>query len=489
MTDVHPDEHAPDTHPASTHLADLGVAELVRRTTAGEVSALEVTEACLARIEQRDPALNAFSVVLADQARAEAAARDAALAAGKTPGPLHGVPIGIKDELDVAGSVTTFGGRSNTTPVTEDGEVVRRLRDAGAVIIGKTRMPEFGQWPFTESEDGGCTRNPWNLEHTPGGSSGGTAVAVAAGLVPIAIGGDGGGSIRIPSACCGLFGLKPERGRVSTAPMTHLWWGLGTVGPLARSVLDSAIVYDVLRGPVEGDLFRAAEPATSFTEAARTEPGQLRIGWSTRSPIRGVRPHPSHVQAVRETAQLLTDLGHDVREVDPHYPDATVAFVPQFLGGIRTESDAVQHYDRLERRTRQTYRLGSWVRPRVIEWALRAGEKVAARTERIFAEVDVLLTPTIAHRPRRIGALARGGTVTAALRAQPMIAHCALWNVSGNPAAAVPAGVGEDGLPLSVQLVGRRNDETTLLSLSAQLESARPWAMPDVERTLLRART
>jgi amidase len=462
----------------SSHLADLSVAELARRTASGEVSAVEVTEACLSRIEQRDPALNAFSVVLATEARAEAADRDAALAAGEAPGPLHGVPIAVKEELDVAGCVTTFGGRSNSTPAAADGEVVRRLRAAGAVIIGKTRMPEFGQWPFTESEDAGYTRNPWNPEHTPGGSSGGTAVAVAAGMVPIAIGGDGGGSIRIPSACCGLFGLKPQRGRVTTSPLPHLWWGLGTVGPLARSVVDSAIVYDVLRGSLEGDLFRADEPRTSFTVAARTEPGRLRIGWSAKSAIRGIRPHASHVQAVRDTAQLLSDLGHDVREVDPHYPDATLAFVPQFLGGVRAEADEVEHYDRLEKRTRETYRLGGWVRPGIVQRALRAGEKVAARADRVFADIDVLLTPTIAHRPRKVGALDSGGTVTAALRSQPMIAHCALWNVTGHPAAAVPAGVGDDGLPLSVQLVGRRHDETTLLSLSAQLETARPWAMP-----------
>ncbi len=245
------------------------------------------------------------------------------------------------------------------------------------MIIGKTRMPEFGQWPFTESVDGGYTRNPWNPGHTPGGSSGGTAVAVAAGMVPVGIGGDGGGSIRIPSACCGLFGLKPQRGRVTTAPMEHLWWSLGTVGPLTRSVLDSAIVYDAIRGNTATDLFRADEPPTSFTEAARAEPGRLRIGWSTKSQIKGLRPDRTHVEAVRSTAQLLSDLGHEVVEVDPHYPDATLAFVPQFFAGVRTEADAVEHYDRLEKRTRETYRLGSWVRPGVVQWALRAGEKVA----------------------------------------------------------------------------------------------------------------
>jgi amidase len=463
------------------HLADLTVAELARRTSSGEVTAVEVLEACLARIAERDPALNAFSVVLADEARAEAAARDRALADGESPGPLHGVPVAIKEEIEVAGCVTTFGGRANSTPAKVDGEVVRRLRAAGAVIIGKTRMPEFGQWPFTESVDGGYTRNPWKPGHTPGGSSGGTAVAVAAGMVPVGIGGDGGGSIRIPSACCGLFGLKPQRGRVTTAPMQHLWWSLGTVGPLARTVLDSALVYDAIRGNTVTDLFRAGEPSSSFAEAARSEPGRLRIGWSTKSQLKGLRPDTLHVQAVEDTAQLLTDLGHDVVEVDPHYPDATLAFVPQFLAGVRDEADAVEHYDRLEKRTRETYRLGSWVRPGVVRWALRNGEKVTAKANRVFEGsdgVDVLLTPTIAHRPREVGVLDKGGTVRAALAAQPMIAYAALWNITGNPAASVPAGNAADGLPLAVQLVGRHDDETTLLSLSAQLEAARPWAMP-----------
>ena len=462
------------------NLADLGVAELARRTTQGEVSSLEVVEACLARIAERDPALNAFSVVLAGEARAEARARDTALAAGEDLGSLHGVPVAIKEEIDVAGCVTTFGGRGNSTPARADGELVRRLRAAGAVVIGKTRMPEFGQWPFTESVDGGITRNPWDPRRTPGGSSGGTAVAVAAGMVPVGIGGDGGGSIRIPAACCGLFGLKPERGRVTTAPMEHLWWALGTAGPLTRSVLDSALVYDVISGTTPGELFSAEEPATGFAEAARSEPGRLRIGWSTRSAIKGLRPDPAHVAAVEETAQLLTDLGHEVVEVDPHYPDATLAFLPQFFAGVRTESDAVEHYDRLERRTRETYRLGAWVRPGVVRRALAAGERVARRANRVFDEqrLDVLLTPVLAHRPPEVGVLDGGGTVRAALRSQPMIAYTALWNVTGNPAASVPAGVAADGLPLAVQLVGRRHDETTLLSLSAQLEAARPWTVP-----------
>jgi amidase len=467
------------------NLADLGVAELAHTLRTGDLSAGQAVEDSLARIAERDPALNAFSQVLADEARAEAAARDAeleeALAAGRSPGPLHGVPVAVKEELDVAGCVTTYGGRGNSTPVAADSEVVRRLRAAGAVVIGKTRMSEFGQWPYIESVDGGVTRNPWDRSRTPGGSSGGSAVAVAAGMAPAALGGDGGGSIRIPAACCGLFGLKPARGRTSPGPWSHFWWGLGTAGPLTRTVLDAALVYDAIRGNLPGDMFTAPEPPVTFVEAVLREPTPLRVGWSTRSPVRGVRPDLQAVRAVREVADLLGRLGHDVREVEPDHPDVTMPFGVQFYAGVRAEAAAVEHPDRLERRTRETCRLGWWTTPAVTRWAMRAGDRAAARTDRIFAGrdgVDVLLTPTIATRPRPVGVLSRGGTLTQMYRATPMIAYTALWNVTGNPAASVPAGVGPDGLPLAVQLVGRRFDEVTLLTLAAELEKARPWPTP-----------
>ena len=452
----------------------LSAAELVQRLAAGESSPAEVVEESLTRIAARNAELNAFSVVLDNEAREQA--RSLELGQGGERGPLYGVPVAIKEELDVAGCVTTFGGHGNSTPVAADGEVVRRLREAGAVIVGKTHMPEFGAWPYTESVAYGYTRNPWRTGFTPGGSSGGTAAAVASGMVPIGMGGDGGGSIRIPAAFCGLFGLKPQRGRVTTSPMEHLWWSLGTVGPLTRTVLDSAIVYDVIRGNLSTDRWQGGEVG-SFVEAAGREPGRLRIGWATKPVTKGVKPHPEHVEAVRDTARLLTELGHDVREVDPRYPDPTAAFVPQFFAGIRSEADAVEHYDRLERRTRETYRLGSWVTPRVIDFALRQTEKISAKANRVFDDVDVLLTPSTAHRPPRVGVLDGTGSVRASLRAMPAIAYVALWNLAGNPACNVPSGTGSDGLPIGCQLVGTTDGEETLLSLAAQLEAARPWPL------------
>ena len=458
-------------------LADLSAADLVRRTASGEVAVADVVEASLQRIDRRNPGVNAFSVVLADRARADAARLDANRSAGEQVGPLHGVPVAIKEEIDVAGCVTTFGGRGNSTPAAEDGEVVRRLRQAGAVVVGKTRMPEFGQWPFTESVDGGITRNPWDRTRTPGGSSGGTAVAVALGMVPVGIGGDGGGSIRIPSACCGLFGLKPTRGRVTTHPMPHLWWSLGTTGPLTRTVLDSALVYDVIRGNTADDLFTAPEPSTSFIAAAGFDPGRLRIGWTTGPVARGVRAVPEHVAAVQETARVLAGLGHDVREVQPDFPDTTLAFIGQFLGGVSAEADAVEHPELLEPRTRLVLQLGRPVSRGLVDKAMAAGERAAERANRVFSEVDVLLTPTIPDRPRHVGLLSGTRPVRVGAASTRMIGFTALWNVTGNPAASVPAGLGADGLPLAVQLVGRMGDEPTLLRVAAQLERTRPWPL------------
>ncbi|MEV0293833.1 amidase [Nocardia sp. NPDC050710] len=454
-----------------------GVREQRELLDDGAVSVRELVDATLEGIEAAAE-LGAFTNLLREQARAQADEYDRQRAAGEALGPLHGIPVAVKDEIDVAGVVTTFGTRANRTPVAADAEVVRRLRAAGAVIVGKTAMPEFGQWPFTESSTFGVTRNPWDLSRSTGGSSGGSAAAVAAGLVPVALGGDGGGSIRIPAACCGIFGLKPQRGRVPIAPHEHLWWALGVIGPLTRTVLDSAIVYDVIRGDARADRFHAPDPIMSFEEAARRTDRVLRIGFSVKSPLPMVRPDPEHVRAVSETAELLTSLGHSVFEVEPDYPDPAPAFFPQFFGGVRAEVEEVDDPALLERRTRETARLGAWARGPVIEWAIRNGEAAARKADRLFDGCDLLLTLTIATRPPRLGVLDGVGSLRAQLASVPMVAYTSLWNVTGHPAASVPCGVGADGLPLAVQLVGPANGETTILSVAAQLEQARPQARP-----------
>ncbi|WP_054813835.1 amidase [Nocardia arizonensis] len=442
---------------------------------AGALSVRELIEATLTGIDAAEE-LGAFTRVLREQARAEAADRDRERAEGAELGPLHGIPVAIKDEIDVAGVVTTFGTRANRTPAAADAEVVRRLRAAGAVVVGKTTMPEFGLWPFTESSTFGMARNPWDLGRSTGGSSGGSAAAVAAGLVPVALGGDGGGSIRVPAACCGLFGLKPQRGRSPLAPHPHLWWALGVVGPLTRSVRDSAIVNDVLRGPSATDRFTAPDPIMSFEEAVQRTDRSMRIGYSLAAPVPTVKPHAEHVRAVRETADLLTRLGHTVEEIDPDYPNPSPAFFPQLFGGVRAEAAQVEDPRKLERRTRQTLRLGVWARRGVIEWAIRHGESLARTVNRLFVDHDLLLTPTLAIRPPTLGVLDGANTFRAQLASVPMVAYTGMWNVTGHPAASIPAGIGSDGLPLAIQLVGPENGETTILSVVAQLEHARPPA-------------
>ena len=385
--------------------------------------------------------------------------------------------MAIKEELDVAGCVTTYGGRANSTPAAADGEVVRRLRAAGAVIVGKTAMPEFGSYPFTESEATGYTLNPWDVARSPGGSSGGTAVAVATGMVPVGIGGDGGGSIRVPSAFCGLFGLKPQRGRVTTAPHPHLWWALGVVGPLARSVADSALVYDVIRGNLPTDRYRAGgdEP---FVAAAAREPGRLRVGWSVKVPSLGVRLDPIHAarrpRHGRPARRPRTRRARD----RPALPRSDAGIRAPVLrrnphrgrrGRALRAARAPDATDLPDGRLGTSPRpgVGAAVRPRPTPPRPTGSSRGRA--------VDVLLSPVTAHRPPKLGIVMGKGTVRSSLASIPTVTYMVPWNVAGNPAASVPCGIGDDGLPVAVQLVGRTDDEATLLSLSAQLERARPF--------------
>ncbi len=450
-------------------LAFAGAAAQARMLADGEVSAPELLEIYLERIARLDSQLRSYRVVRTDKARDEAYAAQDRLDAGERL-PLLGVPIAIKDDVDVAGEVTTCGSAGHRPAPTVDAVVVRRLRAAGAVIIGKTAVPELMIFPFTESLAFGATRNPWNLKRTPGGSSGGSAAAVAAGLASLALGSDGGGSIRIPSSWCGLFGLKPQRDRVSLEPHDDVWYGLSVNGPIARSVLDAALFLDAtntLSGP-EGE----------FVAAATRDPGKLRIALSTKVPQPLVRVGGEELAAVDAAGALLRELGHDVVVRDPAYPLVSIyaSFLPRYLRGTSDEADAQAHPERLERRTRTMARVGSFFSDRRME-AVRAAEaRVSIRIESIFDDVDVVVTPGTARGPSRIGAYQHRGAVSTLLLVGQRVPYFPVWNVTGQPAAVVPWGFDGDGLPISVQLVGRPFDEATLLSLSAQIEAARPWA-------------
>jgi amidase len=451
-------------------VAFAGAAAQARMLADGELTAPELLEIYLERIARLDSQLRCYRVVLADSARYEAAVAQDRLDAGERL-PLLGVPIAIKDDVDVAGEVTAFGSGAHRPAATSDGEVVRRLRAAGAVIIGKTNVPELMMFPYTESLAFGATRNPWNLRRTPGGSSGGSAAAVAAGLAPLALGSDGGGSIRIPATWCGLFGVKPQRGRVSLEPHDDAWHGLSVNGPLARSVLDAALFLDAT-STVPG-------PEGEFVTAATREPGKLRIALSTKVPTPlPVRIGKEQLTAVEQAGALLRDLGHEVITADPDYPPSAIMtnYLPRYLRGISDDADALARPERLEARTRNVARAGSFFSDRRMAALRDAEPAVAARIQAIFDDVDVVVTPGNATGPSRIGAYQRRGAMWTLLAVAQRVPYQQVWNLTGQPAAAVPWDFDGDGLPIAVQLVGRPYAEATLLSLSAQIESARPWA-------------
>ena len=301
----------------SAELAFAGIARQAELLRAGEVSSRELVELYLGRIERIDPDVNAYRVVMAERALAGADEADRRIAAGEAA-PLLGVPIAVKDNVDVEGELTTLGTRAHGPPARADAEVVRRLRAAGAVLLGKTNLPELAIMGTTESPTWGVTRNPWDLERTPGGSSGGSGAAVAAGLAAGAHATDGAGSIRIPAANCGLFGLKPQRGRVTLMPEPEHWTGMSVGGCLTRSVLDTALYLDAVGGGAAGDAHAAAPSPRPFADHARTPPGRLRVAVSVKPSL----PVPVHAEvrlAVEEAAELLRSLGHEVVNRNPSY--------------------------------------------------------------------------------------------------------------------------------------------------------------------------
>jgi amidase len=456
--------------------AFASLTEQVALIASGAVSAVDLVSASLARIQRLDPELNAFVTVLADRALDEAASRDALAASGASLGPLHGVPIVIKDENDVEGTRTTFGGSAVTRIAERDAELVRRLRAAGAVIVGKTTMPEFGLWPFTESLANGITRNPWDRMRSTAGSSGGTAAAVASGMVAMGIGGDGGGSIRLPASWCGLYGLKPQRGRVSAAPHAALWRALGTAGPLTRTVADSALVYDVIAGTVDVDRYRADPWPRTLTETLVADVPRLRILVVEANPGGGPAADADTVSALHASAEALRALGHDVREGRLPRVGFSLDFMSLVAAGVADEAATLDRPDLVETRNRAGIRVSSMLAARAGAAERAAVGPIAAKVNTVFDDVDLVLMPTTPTPAQPIGRLDGLGFVRASLRATGVASFTSIWNVTGNPAAAIPAGFTSSGLPLSVQLVGRQHDEPTIVAVSAQLERVRPWA-------------
>jgi amidase len=439
-------------------------AELVRR---GEVTPVELVETYLERIERLDPVLNAFVTVCGEEARAAAD--------GELPDrPFRGVPLPIKDLQETAGIRTTFSSRAYADYVPDfDVAVVRRLKEAGFVVIGKTNTPELGITAVTESRLNGVCRNPWDTTRTPGGSSGGAAVAVAAGLAPAAHGTDGGGSIRIPASCCGVFGIKPARGRVSLAPYGG-HEGFSTSGPLARTVLDAAALLDVMAGYEPGDPWWAPPAERPFAEEVGAEPGRLRVALTTTPPIdAAVAPECS--AAAEDAAALLTELGHEVEEATPPWADGKLIelfmTVWKIIPGLRGKPREL-----FEPMNRVLIDAGDEMH--AVDY-VSATQELRAWARRIVAfwdGYDLVLTPTLAQPPPPVGALMDEadpwGNFDKAWQFTPFTQ---VANVTGLPAVSLPLSSSDDGLPIGVQLIGGPADEATLIRVSAQLEVARPW--------------
>lgn len=432
----------------------------------GEITAPDLLEAVLARAGEVDKKLNAFRALWAESARTAAVEAQRRLDAGERT-PLLGVPIALKDDLDVAGDAAGRGGRPQQEPAERDSEAVARLRAAGAVIVGRTRLPDRGLWPFTETLTHGATRNPWDPTRTPGGSSGGSGAVVSAGVVGAAVGSDGGGSIRIPAAACGVFGLKTTRGLVSTAPFTDWWRGLTVVGPLGRRVADAAAMLDVLAGDHQG--------ADGYRDAVDTDPGSLRIALSWQTPLGRPLMSRQRAAAVKQTAQRLRELGHQVTVAAPKLGTRTLPqFVVRFCGAVADDVRTLPHPEWIEPRTRGVARIGdrlTGAMPR-----LEAGmAELDARMADFFTGYDVVLQPAQNWRPIKIGRYHGKGAIATMLGCSFEISYFPTWNVLGLPVAAMPVGRDGTGLPMGVQLAGPAGGERRLLSLAAQYERAHPW--------------
>jgi amidase len=440
------------------NLCELPARQMARLVSERQVSPVELVSAHLDRIDQLDRAICAFQTVRGDQALAEAAAL--ADRPDLAELPLAGVPVAVKDNVDVAGEPTRMGSAATpAAPAGADDELVARLRAAGCIVIGKTQMPELAIWPFTEPAAFPATRNPWDRNRTPGGSTGGGAAAVASGMAAVALGSDGGGSIRIPAACCGVFGLKPGPGLVPIAGQrTVHWHGMTAFGPLARTVADAALTLDVLAG-------------TQGFRNANTPDRALRVAFSTRHPLVGVKPTTTVRSALDDAADLLRMAGHDVVAASPSYPNTLgLRFNSRWLSGIAEDARDLEQ-DALEARTRQMARAGN-------RFASRArpasADRFTSQMARWFTGYDVLMTPTLTRSPYPIGAWDGKNWVSTMFGVASWI-YTPPWNIAGLPAASIPFGRDENGMPIGIQLVGAAGTDHVLLDLASQIEQLRPW--------------
>ncbi|HVL80920.1 MAG TPA: amidase [Actinomycetota bacterium] len=450
----------------------LTQARLVREK---EVSPVELVELYLRRIEELNPGLNAYLTVCADEAMADARDRESRLGEGDLP-PFWGVPISIKDLNETAGVRTTFGcaAYSGYVPAHDDA-VVARTKRAGFVMLGKTNTPEFGTTPWTEPPAYGPARNPWDTDRTTGGSSGGAGGALAAGLCPIAQGSDGGGSIRIPSSACGVYGIKPSRGRVSAAPKHSSL--LTQNGPMARTVADAAAYLDVLAGYETGDAWTAPPPSRPFAEEVGADPGRLRVAFSTTPPA-DVPVSPGNVEAVHRAVALLEERGHEVVEASPAFSDDLLRdFLLIWYVGRAEEREDMPPPEVLDPVNAALVELGRETSAPDFRFAWHRVERDVRRVVSFFDDFDVLVTPVCATPPPTHGQYRDpDNPLVEFFSAVNFVPFNAAWNTTGQPAVSLPLHTDEHGLPVGVQVVGRPFDEATLIRVSAQLEQAAPWA-------------
>jgi len=451
--------------------------ELRDRIASKEISPVEAVEAVLARIERLNPRVNAFCTVAAEQARAAAREAEARLMAGEPPGKLHGVPVSIKDLVFTRGIRTTGGSRRYEHFVPEQDDIcVERLKAAGAIIIGKTNTPESGWAAITDNPLFGPSRNPWDPGRTTGGSSGGAGAAVALGMGPLAIGSDGGGSIRIPSSFCGVFGLKPSFGRVPTGPgFPGLWEGLSVEGPMTWTVADAALMMEVIAGRDDRDYYSLPEAAPAYLSELDGGLKGLRVAWSPDLGYAVVEPEVRRL--TERAARVFAGLGCELVEATPDAGSPEASF-----GVVVAASLAAELGDELERwRDKMEPALVRFVE-RSLD--IRATDYLRARMQNLafrnrmqafFERYDLLLTPVLAVPPFEVGSFGPREIAGRAVSPLGWMPFTYPFNITGQPAASVPCGLTESGLPVGLQLVGRRFEDGTVLRAAAAFERAAPW--------------